>query len=77
MFFAELIQANNFSLYLTQGLAGDMPVWHYVKVHKQQLPFFTKALKSGALDVAKYGEVVVSGWGKEPPAYIKERMKKK
>lgn len=75
--FVELIQASNASLYLTQGLVGNVPVWHYVKVYKDQMPFFLKALKSGALDVAKFGEVVVSGWGKEPPQYIKNQMRKK
>ena len=74
--FAELIQIGNATLYLTQGLAGNVPVWHYVKVYKQELPFFLKALKSGTLDVAKFGEVLVSGWGKEPPYYVKNRIHK-
>ena len=73
---AELVQLSNVSLYLTQGLRGNVPVWHYVKVYKQQLPFFLKALKSGTLDVSKFGEVVTSGWGKGPPAYVKARILK-
>ena len=75
--FADIIQASNATLYLTQGLVGNVPVWHYVKIYKQEVPFFLKALKSGTLDVAKFGEVVISGWGKEPPTYIKEHMHKR
>ena len=73
--FAELIQLSNASVYLTQGLAGNVPVWHYVKIYKQEIPFFLMALKSGSLDVAEFGKVVVSGWGKEPPAEVKARIR--
>lgn len=75
--FVELIQSGNMSLYLTQGLSGDMPVWHYVKIYKQQVPIFLDAIKTGTLDVAHHGKVIISGWGKEPPEDVKARIRKK
>lgn len=74
--FVELIQSGNINLYLTQGLAGNIPVWHYVKVYKQQLPLFLSAIKSGTLDITNFGKVVISGWGEEPPEHVKVRILK-
>lgn len=64
-------------IYLSKGLYEGNYTWHYVVVDALKQPLFKKAVKSGAFDVADYGEVIVSGWGKEPPESVVEMIQKK
>ena len=41
--------------------------WHYVLVKKHLLGLFLKRTNGGSLDVADFGDVLGSGWGKDPP----------
>jgi len=64
-------------LFLVRGKDRGEPAWHYVFVKRAKLPLFREAVKGGSLDVADYGEVVKSGWGKNPPDEVIEEMKEK
>lgn len=57
-------------VYLVHGKDRDRDAWHYVLVDKNKLPLFLKQIETGSIDVALYGEVLRSGWGKNPPPEI-------
>lgn len=64
-------------VYLVRGKDRGEPAWHYVKIKRTKLPLFLRAVESGSLDVADFGEVVASGWGENPPDDVIEEMKRK
>jgi hypothetical protein len=64
----------NFKVFLTQGRHLGVYTWHYVKVDLMKMPMFKNALKSGTIDVSKYGEIVFSGWGMNPPDDIRRKV---
>ena len=66
--------AKNFKVYLTQGKYLGVSTWHYVKIDTLKMPLFQKALKSGVIDVANYGDVLFSGWGMSPPDSIRKKV---
>jgi hypothetical protein len=45
-------------------------------VSKLKLSIFLVKIKEGSLDIANYGQVLHSGWGKNPPEDITEAVKK-
>ena len=59
-------------VFLVRGKDGDKPAWHYVLVDKEKVEQFKAKIKTGNIDVANYGKVLYSGWGKDPP---KEKIK--
>lgn len=60
-------------VYLVHGKDKDRDAWHYVLVDKNKLPMFLKQIETGSIDVALFGEVLRSGWGKNPsPEIVKE-----
>ncbi len=61
-------------VYFVQGIYNGKDAWHYVLVDKTRLQLFLGKLKSGALDVAQYGSILYSGWGKKAPQYILEEI---
>ncbi|XP_013402484.1 ankyrin-2 [Lingula anatina] len=54
-------------VYLVRGKNGERPAWHYVLVKRKLLADFLVKTNGGSLDVADYGKVLYSGWGKDPP----------
>jgi hypothetical protein len=65
----------SFKIYLTKGRYNGVHTWHYVKVDALKQPLFQKAIQSGNIDVTEYGEILFSGWGKEPPESISDQIK--
>ena len=57
-----------------QGKNRGRPAWRYVLVDEDKVQAFRDKVKSGTVNVADYGKVVYSGWGKDPPQHIKDRM---
>ena len=55
-------------IYLVRGKDRGKPAWNYVLVDKHLLGLFLKKTNGGALDVEKFGTVLRSGWGENPPA---------
>jgi hypothetical protein len=64
-------------IYLSQGRCNGTSTWHYVKVDALKVPLLKQAVKSGSVDVADFGEVICSGWGKNPPESVIEMIQKK
>ena len=54
-------------VYLVRGKDGDKPAWHYVLVDEDKLGDFKTKVATGTIDVADYGKVLCSGFGKDPP----------
>ncbi len=65
----------NYKIFLTKGRYDGVYTWHYVKVNTLKHPLFQKAIQSGTTDVAQYGEILFSGWGKEPPESVSQKIK--
>ena len=62
-------------VYLVRGQDRGRAAWHYVLVDKDKETDFTAKVKTGTVDVAKFGEVLFSGWGKDPPESTKRKIK--
>ena len=50
------------------------PAWRYVLVDEEKLDDFKAKLATGTIDVADYGRVLESGWGKDPPEDIQRKI---
>ena len=62
-------------IYLVRGKDRGKQAWHYVLVNKALLPLFLRRTKGGSLDVADFGRVLKSGWGKDPPEDIRKSIR--
>ena len=63
-------------LYLVRGKDKGRAAWHYVLVKKHLLAIFLKRMNGGRLDVADFGDVLGSGWGKKPPKGTRDKILK-
>lgn len=63
-------------VYLVRGKDRGRDAWHYVLVNKPLLPIFLEKTNGGSIDVAEYGEVLYSGWGKDPSQDIVDKIEK-
>ena len=61
-------------IYLVRGKDREKPAWHYVLVKKALLPLFLRRTKGGNVDVADFGRVLKSGWGKDPPENVRKNI---
>ena len=61
-------------IYLVRGKDRGKPAWHYVQVEKVLLPLFLRHTNGGDLDVADFGLVLKSGWGKDPPENVRKNI---
>ncbi len=61
-------------VYLVRGKDRGKPAWHYVLIDKDKKEMFLAKSRTGAMDVADYGEILYSGWGEDPPQEIKDKI---
>ena len=61
-------------IYLVRGIDKGRAAWHYVLVKKHLLGLFLKRTKGGSLDLADFGDVLGSGWGKDPPEGTRDKI---
>ncbi|WP_253300188.1 hypothetical protein [Wolbachia endosymbiont of Chironomus riparius] len=61
-------------VYLVRGKDRGNAAWHYVLVDKDKKEMFLAKSKTGAMDVADYGEILHSGWGENPPQEIVDKI---
>ena len=61
-------------IYIVRGKDRGEPAWHYVLVAKDLEPLFLRRTKGGSLDVADFGLVLTSGWGKDPPEAVRKNV---
>lgn len=67
-------QAPKYAVYLTKGRFHGVPTWHYIKVDLLKLPLLKQALKSGMVDLSRFGEILYSGWGAHPPEHVRHKI---
>ena len=63
-------------IYLVRGTDKGRAAWHHVLVKKHLLGLFLKQTQGGSLDVADFGDVLRSGWGKDPPEGTTDKILK-
>ena len=61
---------------LVRGKDRGRAAWHYVLVKKHLLGLYLKRTNGGSLDVADFGDVLGSGWGKDPPEGTRDKILK-
>ena len=59
---------------LVRGKDRGRAAWYYVLVKKHLLGLFLKRMNGGSLDVADFGDVFRSGWGKDPPEGTRDKI---
>jgi len=73
----DFVKSNPRSLiYTVRGQDRGWDAWHIVHVERALLDDFKLKIKSGSIDVADYGYVIKSGWGKDPPKAVIEAIDK-
>ena len=72
------------NLFIVRGVDNGKPAWHYVvlfqdKALRAEFLRKTQGELAGTetINVSDYGNVVESGWGKDPPAEVKKRVEEK
>ena len=63
-------------VFTVRGTERGRKAWHIVLVERELLDAFREKVSTGNIDVAKYGYVIKSGWGKDPPDDILDKIKK-
>ena len=61
-------------IYLFRGKDRGKPAWHYVLVEKALLPLLLRRTNGDSLDVADFGLILESGWGKDPPENVRTNI---
>ena len=61
-------------VYLVRGKDRGREAWHYVLIEPKKVNMFKDKVTSGTIDVADYGQVLDSGWGKDPPEKVKSAI---
>jgi type IV secretory pathway TraG/TraD family ATPase VirD4 len=62
-------------VYLVRGKDRGREAWYYVLVNKKPQVVFEKDLKRGSVVLTDYGDVLMSGWGKDPPPEASRRAR--
>ena len=70
----NLLLRPSIRVYLVRGKDKSRPAWHFVLVDEGKVQEFKDKVASGNIDVADYGEVLYSGWGKDPPQDIVDKV---
>ena len=63
-------------IHLVRGKDKGRAAWHYVLVKKHLLGLFLKRVKGGRVNVADFGDILRSGWGKDPPEGTTDKILK-
>ncbi|MBA8666777.1 hypothetical protein H1Q59_02585 [Holosporaceae bacterium 'Namur'] len=64
-------------IFLERGKVGGKYVWCYIKVPTIKVPLYLNPRKGEKINPQKYGEIILSGWGKNPPPEIEKSVKSK
>ena len=63
-------------IFTVRGTDKGRKAWHMVLVERELLDAFREKVSTGTVDVDKYGYVIKSGWGKDPPDDVSDKIKK-
>lgn len=64
---ARIRSIKNGTIYLVRAKQNNASIWCYVSVPSQKDALFQKALTSNSIELNKYGIILYSGDGTEPP----------
>lgn len=67
-------QKNCEQIYLITAKEKGRSAWYYLKVDPTKLVLFKKEAEKGITGLNKYGKILYSGWGIEPPADIMKKI---
>lgn len=63
------------SVFLVRGAdTSGEHAWYYVLVDKNKRAMFKAQSGTDMLDITKFGKVLHSGYGEQPPEHIKKQM---
>ncbi|GEM_PF-1081472 len=64
------------NIYLVQGGKDKTgrPAWFFLKVEALKLRSFLQKIKTGAINLIEYGEVIESGYGDAPNESVLQKM---
>lgn len=57
--------------------SSGVAAWYYVQVESHQKPRFDRAIRSGAMTLTDYGNILRSGYGETPPEHVRADMKQR
>ncbi|XP_019849065.1 PREDICTED: uncharacterized protein LOC109580417 isoform X2 [Amphimedon queenslandica] len=61
-------------VYKVCGKDKGYAAWHYVLVDEEKFVDFKAQVATGSIDLSKYGKILESGWGKDPPEDIERKV---
>ncbi|MBN8530859.1 MAG: hypothetical protein J0L97_03225 [Alphaproteobacteria bacterium] len=75
-FVTSLRRSGGAEIQLIQGADRGTPAWYYLRIDRTLLPILAKRCAEQAenVDLTRFGEVLASGFGDEPPPEVKTRM---
>jgi hypothetical protein len=62
-------------IYLVRGVDAGRNAWYYVLVERLKVQLFLKALNDDIIHLEKYGKILYSAYGDEPPANVTQAIK--
>ena len=65
------------NIYIVRGEYRGRPAWHYVLLSsgdEEHVQGFEEQSRTGTIDVADWGYIIVSGWGEDPPHNIRDKV---
>ncbi len=62
-------------IYLIRGVDAGRNAWYYVLVERLKVQLFLKALNDEIIHLEKYGKILYSAYGDEPPAEVTKAIK--
>ena len=62
-------------IYLIRGVDAGRNAWYYVLVERLKVQLFLKALNDEVIHLEKYGKILYSAYGDEPPANVTQAIK--
>jgi len=63
------------NLFLVKGKNDGSDAWYYIMVDKLKVSLYEKDVDGDFIKLGKYGKILYSGWGEEPPEEIKDKIK--
>ena len=61
-------------VYIVRGKNKGFAAWHFVLVDEEKFVDFKTQVATSSIDLSKYGKILKSGWGKDPPKDMHRKM---